>query len=238
MHIILPEDITKNLQNTKDFLDANIDTAINTVNQNTQQAKTIILENTGQSIKSINQIMENTKLNLNEVAGNTIGDITEKTGQTISGITATASTFKESLQTIVEKIDNLNQTLSEGIQTSINSSLHGLIDNNPQLFWLINHPLQALGILLLGLVLFSGLIGAISNLTEKFWRLILTYPFKLISNVFGLISKSFQKDNEQQKNISIETENQKCIAAVLSRLKANRQEQNLLLQELESLLNT
>ena len=104
------------------------------------------------------------------------------------------------------------------------------------MFWLTNHPLQALIIVLVGLVLFSGLIGAISHLTEKFWLLIITYPFKLISNGLRLISKSFQNDNKQ-KNISTETENQKCIAAVLSRLEANRQEQNLLLQELESLLN-
>ena len=188
-------------------------------------------------MESINQITENARINLTKAADNSFGNVTEKTNKLINGITSATTNLKDSLQANVGKIDNLNQTLSEGIQTSINSSLQGLIDNNPQLFWLTNHPLQALGILLLGLVLFSGLIGAISNLTEKFWRLILTYPFKLISNVFGLISKSFQKDNEQQKNISIETENQKCIAAVLSRLKANRQEQNLLLQELESLLN-
>jgi len=197
MPISLPENITKNLQNTKNFFGSNIDAAVNTVNQNTQQAKSVVRD----------------------------------------GITSATTTLKESLQTTVEKIDNLNQTLSDGIQASVNSTLNGLINNNPQLFWLINHPLQALGISLLGLVLFSGLIGAISNLTEKFWLLIITYPFKLISNSFGLISNSFQKDNQLQKNISIETENQKCIAAVLSRLEANRQEQNLLLQELESLLN-
>jgi len=197
MPISLPENITKNLQNTKNFFGSNIDAAVNTVNQNTQQAKSVVRD----------------------------------------GITSATTTLKESLQTTVEKIDNLNQTLSDGIQASVNSTLNGLINNNPQLFWLINHPLQALGISLLGLVLFSGLIGAISNLTEKFWLLIITYPFKLISNSFGLISNSFQKDNQLQKNISIETENQKSIAAVLSRLEANRQEQNLLLQELESLLN-
>ena len=187
-------------------------------------------------MESINQITENARINLTKSADNSFGNVTEKTNKLINGITSATTNLKDSLQANVGKIDNLNQTLSEGIQTSINSSLHSLIDNNPQLFWLTNHPLQALIIVLVGLVLFSGLIGAISHLTEKFWLLIITYPFKLISNVFGSISKSFQNDNEQ-KNISTETENQKCIAAVLSRLEANRQEQNLLLQELESLLN-
>ena len=188
-------------------------------------------------MESINQITENARINLTKAADNSFGNVTEKTNKLINGITSATTNLKDSLQANVGKIDNLNQTLSEGIQTSINSSLHSLIDNNPQLFWLTNHPLQALIIVLVGLVLFSGLIGAISHLTEKFWLLIITYPFKLISNGLRLISKSFQNDNEQQQNISTETENQKCIAAVLSRLEANRQEQNLLLQELESLLN-
>ena len=187
-------------------------------------------------MESINQITENARVNLTKAADNSFGNVTEKTNKLINGITSATTNLKDSLQANVGKIDNLNQTLSEGIQTSINSSLHSLIDNNPQLFWLTNHPLQALIIVLVGLVLFSGLIGAISHLTEKFWLLIITYPFKLISNGLRLISKSFQNDNKQ-KNISTETENQKCIAAVLSRLEANRQEQNLLLQELESLLN-
>ena len=187
-------------------------------------------------MESINQITENARINLTKAADNSFGNVTEKTNKLINGITSATTNLKDSLQANVGKIDNLNQTLSEGIQTSINSSLHSLIDNNPQLFWLTNHPLQALIIVLVGLVLFSGLIGAISHLTEKFWLLIITYPFKLISNGLRLISKSFQNDNKQ-KNISTETENQKCIAAVLSRLEANRQEQNLLLQELESLLN-
>ena len=187
-------------------------------------------------MESINQITENARVNLTKAADNSFGNVTEKTNKLINGITSATTNLKDSLQANVGKIDNLNQTLSEGIQTSINSSLHSLIDNNPQLFWLTNHPLQALIIVLVGLVLFSGLIGAISHLTEKFWLLIITYPFKLISNGLRLISKSFQNDNKQ-RNIFTETENQKCIAAVLSRLEANRQEQNLLLQELESLLN-
>ena len=187
-------------------------------------------------MESINQITENARINLAKAADNSLGNITEKTNKLIDGITSATTILKYSLQTNVEKIDNLNKAFSEGIQTSINSSLHGLIDSNPQLFWLTNHPLQAFAMGLVGLVLLLGLIGAISNLTEKFWLLIITYPFKLISKGLELISKSFQKDNTK-KIISTKPENQKCIAEVLSRLEANRQEQNLLLQELESLLN-
>jgi hypothetical protein len=85
--------------------------------------------------------------------------------------------------------------------------------------------------LLLGLFLFSGLLGAISRVTEKFWLFILTYPFKIFSNGWMFISKSLQKDNENQK-----TEAQKRVAEILSRLESIRQEQTLLSQELESIL--
>ncbi|CAN1210574.1 hypothetical protein TUMEXPCC7403_10285 [Tumidithrix helvetica PCC 7403] len=231
MQISLPENITKNLQNTKSFFDANIDTAANTVNQNVQKAKTVVLESTNQSIEGINQITENAKVNLTETAKSTLGNVTEKSGQLLYSITTATSTLKDSLQAAIQKIDSLNQTLSDGIQASINSSLNSWIDENSQLIWLINHPLQCLGILLLGLFLFSGLLGAISKITEKFWLFILTYPFKIFSNSWMLISKSLQKDDDKKK-----TENQKRVTVILRRLESIRHEQTSLSQELESLL--
>jgi hypothetical protein len=197
------------------------------VTQNIGQAKTIILERTGEAIKGINQITENTKETLNEVAASA----TEKTGQFIEGITDTTVNINKSLEATLEKINNLNQTLSEGIQASINTSLKTWVDNHPQLIWLINHPLQSFSILLLGLFVFVGLLGAISKITEKFWLFILTYPFKLMSSGYRLISNLFQKDNGFQKY-----ESQERIAVILSRLELISEEQNLLSQELKTLL--
>jgi hypothetical protein len=236
MPLALPENITKNLQNTKNFLDSSIDTVVNTVNQNTQKAKTVIVESTSQSIEGISQITENTRTNLAKAADNTMDSVTEKTGQLINGITSTASNLKESLQTTIEKIDNLNHTLSEGIQSSIDASLNSWIDNHPQLVWSINHPLQSVGILILLLIMSAGLLGAISDITKNFWLSLFTFPLKIISKVWSTISNLSKKNNDGQKNISGETETQKRIAEILSHLEANRKEESLLLQELESLL--
>jgi len=227
MQIPLPEDVTKNLQNAKSF----IDNAVDRVNQNVQQTKSTVLESTSQSVETLNQATERARDTITEAASSTLGNVTEKSGQLLNSITNATNTLKDSLQTTIEKIDSLNQTLSDGIQASINSSLNGWIDQHPQLVWLINHPLQSLGILLLGLFLFSGLLGAISRITEKFWLFILTYPFKIFSNSWLLISKSLQKDDDNQK-----TEIQKRVTEILSRLESIRQEQTSLSQELESLL--
>jgi hypothetical protein len=227
MQIPLPEDATKNLQNAKIF----IDNAVNSVNQNVQQTKNDFIENTSQSIESINQTTGRAKDTITEAASSTLGNVTEKSSQLLNSITNATTTLKDSLHTAIQKIDSLNQTLSDGIQASINSSLNGWIDQHPQLVWLVNHPLQSFGIFLLGLFLFSGLLGAISRITEKFWLFILTYPFKILSNSWMFISKSLQKDDDNQK-----TETQKRVTEILSRLELIRQEQTLLSQELESLL--
>lgn len=227
MQISLPEGITKNLQNTKSI----VDNAVNSVNQNIQQTKNDFIENTSQSIESISQTTGRAKDTITEAASSTLGNVTEKSGQLLNSVSDATNALKDSLQTAIQKIDSLNQTLSDGIQASINSSLNRWIDQHPQLVWLVNHPLQSFGIFLLGLFLFSGLLGAISRITEKFWLFILTYPFKIFSNSWLLISKSLQKDDDNQK-----TEAQKRVTEILSRLESIRQEQTLLSQELESLL--
>ena len=236
MQISVPDQMTKNFQNTKNIFEQKVDVTINAINQTAKQAKIVVLDRTNQSIESINQMTENARVNVTEATNNTIGSVTEKTSQLINGITDTASSLQQSIQTAIDKIDHLNQTLSEGIQTSINSSLNTWIDNNAQLVWLINHPLQDIGILLLGLILFSGLLGAISNITSKFWLICLTYPFQLAVSGLELIPKFFQKTSDPQKDISRETEKQNRIKSILNRLENIREEQKILLEELESIL--
>ena len=227
MQIPVPEDVTKKLQNAKSF----IDNAVDSVNQNVQQTKNVVQDSTSQSVESINQATERAIDTITEAASSTLGNVTEKSGQLLNSVSSATNALKDSLQTTIEKIDSLNQTLSDGIQASINSSLNSWIDQHPQLVWLVNHPLQSFGIFLLGLFLFSGLLGAISRVTEKFWLFILTYPFKIFLNIWVLVSKSLKKDDDDQK-----TETQKRVTDILSRLESIRQEQTLLSQELESLL--
>jgi len=229
MQISLPESITKNLENTKSL----VDHTVNSINQNVQQAKTVVIEGTNQSVTSINKITENVKHNFTGTASNALDNVTEKGSQIFSSITNASNTLKNSLQTTIQKIDALNQTLSDGIQASINSSLNNWIDQHPQLVWCINHPLQCLFIFMVGIILFSGLLGALSKLTEKFWLFILTSLLKMLAKSWRFVSKFWQKENAPQKN-----ETQKRITEILNRLEVIRKEQTLLSQELESLLKS
>ncbi len=238
MRTTLSEDITKNLQSTKTFFGKNIDFTLNNVNQAASQAKDVILERTSQSIENISQIKEHAKTSFTKTIDNTFSNVTETTDQLVNGITTAKITLQDSLQKNIEKIDNLNQILSDGIQASINSSLNSWINAHPRLVWLIDHPLQGLLILLVGIFLFLGLLKAISDITARFWLLILTYPFKLISSKLKLISKSFQKDNKKAVSVSEVTIDQQKLVAILNRLESIRQEQDLLLQEVICLLKS
>jgi ABC-type transporter Mla subunit MlaD len=223
----VPENISKNLQNAKNT----IDNTVSNVNQNVQQAKSVVSEKASQAVETINQAAGEARETFTEAASSILGNVAERGGQLLNSTTDATNTLKDSPQTTIEKIDSLNQTLSDGIQASINSSLNSWIDKYPQLVWMINHPLQFFGMLLLGLFLFSGLPGAVSRVTERFWLFILTYPFKIFSGSWLLILKSLRKDDSNQKN-----ETRIRVAEILSRLESIRQEQALLSQELESLL--
>ncbi len=237
MNISLSENLTKQVQNAKTLLDQEIDTAVKNINQDTQQAKTLVIERVNQSFESINQAKENAITNLAKAADTTVNSITEKSSQIADSLTATTNALKGSLQITIEKIDKLNQTLSDGIQASISSSLNSWMINHPQLVWIIDHPLQDLGIIFLFLVLLSGLFRTISGISEKCWILILTYPFKMISNILTSVLKVSQTDTSHQPS-NLEGDKDQSLTELLSQLETNRQEQKLLLQKLELILKS
>lgn len=206
MPISLPENLANKFQTAKGFVSANIDAA----SQNAQQAKNLVLDNTAHSLDGLRQGIETAKTNLTKAADSSIGGISQK-------------------------IDVLNQTLAEGIKASVNAPLNNWINHHPQLIWIVNHPLQSFGIAILLLVFLSGLLGAIADITKKFWLLILTYPFTIIAN-FGAARAKSKQMNPQGNQEGLGANKQKRTTVILSRLEANRQEQILLLKELESLL--
>ncbi len=67
MQVSLPEDVTKKLQNAKSF----IDNAVDSVNQNVQQAKTVVIESTSQSVETINQTTGRARDTITEAASTT-----------------------------------------------------------------------------------------------------------------------------------------------------------------------
>ncbi len=238
MQISLPEELTQNFQKTQDFFAGTAANAVNSLSQATQQAKTAVSESAGQAIQNLNQITENAKTSLTETTNNALTTVSEKTNQAINSVSSATDAAKASLQETIQQAETLNHTLSEGIQASINSSLNTWIADYPRLVWLVNHPLQSLGLLLLGIFLFSGLLKAVSNLSEKFWVVLFSSPFKLVSSGLGLISKSSQGKEKKLEDILRGNNRQTRITAIISRLEVMKKEQSLLLEELASLIKS
>jgi hypothetical protein len=153
--------------------------------------------------------------------------------------------------------------MADPIQRAIASSVNSWLQAYPAatslmqvLAWASTHPLISLVLFLLGIAIIFSLIKAISRLLEILGLSILKVPFQLIQ---GLIKVSFQglvklgnlafkgQTVEQSSNLLplqdtkphlIEKDKQQRLAEISTRLEAIRQEQNQLLEEVTSLLNS
>jgi hypothetical protein len=209
------------LDRVTEKLQDSFDKGINAINQNARQLKDLDLGRVGESVQTINRLAKNALTEVND------------------SITNASSTLEKSLETFTKQADRLNQTISQEVQTAIDSSFSKWGDSYPLFVWATSHPTLAIALGILILLLLSGLIAAVSRITEKLWVFIFTSPFKLIAFIWRLFltvfSNIFHKDREKRKNLS-QTKTQ--IKLVLNRLEANKQEHNLLMQELEVLLNS
>jgi uncharacterized membrane protein len=120
-------------------------------------------------------------------------------------------------------MDSISQTLL--------NSLQAWMANHPVLAWITSHPLWSIALFFITLLLCWGLLGAIARLVHQLWMMILQAPLKLLRWIFGSLFKALPalKAEEPQGR------NQRLIAA-LDRLEALQQEQELLMQEVKTML--
>jgi uncharacterized membrane protein len=120
-------------------------------------------------------------------------------------------------------MDSISQTLL--------NSLQAWMANHPVLAWITSHPLWSIALFFITLLLCWGLLGAIARLVQQLWMLILQAPLKLLRWIFGSLFKALPalKAEEPQGR------DQRLIAA-LDRLEALQQEQELLMQEVKTML--
>lgn len=266
IQIALPERISEKLQKTKDFINETAAPSLTSLNEVSEQAKTSLLETAGKAkdtltqtknqavntlnqatntaLESVSDITEKAKGTVSETTTKALTTITNTKNQAVNSVTEVSDKAKASLENTFQQVDLLNRSISDGIQSAISASFNAWILDHPRLVWLVNHPLQTIGILLLIIFLFSGLFRAISSSTEKLWLFLLQAPFKLIQFIFGLGYKSLgnvkasglvaMKSNE---NLTT-SERQERITHILSRLAQIKQEQDLLLQELATLIKS
>ncbi|MBD2043176.1 hypothetical protein [Microcoleus sp. FACHB-672] len=255
LEIALLEKISQNFQKTKDLITETTDKAKtslsetagstkDTITQTSNQAFSNFTESTNKAIEGVTGIQEKAKGAFSETTTKAATTLTDTANKVVNSATEVAGKAKAFKENTFQQAESLNRSLSEGIQSTISSSLNVWIADHPRLIWLVNHPLQTAGILLLIIFLFSGLLKAISSYTEKLWLFLLQAPFKLIQFIFGLGSKSLGKVTAsglvatKSNEIYTSSDRQARMTNIVSRLTQIKQEQDLLLQELATLIKS
>ncbi|MDX2097480.1 MAG: hypothetical protein SFW36_06855 [Leptolyngbyaceae cyanobacterium bins.59] len=130
---------------------------------------------------------------------------------------------------------------SRGIQHNMQEAIVGSFQNwllqHPFLLWLVTHPLWSVGIVLLAIFLFWGLLQAVTRLTERIWLFILQAPLKLIQGGFRVLTFLISRKTPETTPIEVQKEDpRQRLTTIVNRLEALRQEQDALMQEMKQLL--
>lgn len=126
--------------------------------------------------------------------------------------------------------------IQAGIQDTIVTSVQQFIHQHPNLAWIMTHPFWLVGLVLLALFLFWGLLQAITRLTERLWLAILQAPLKLTQWFLGLLSRMFWRKSATPSTPTKSADPQQRLAAIVDRLEALRQEQEALMREMKEIL--
>jgi hypothetical protein len=119
--------------------------------------------------------------------------------------------------------------LSKSVQEAIDSSIRDWLQSHWPLGWIVTNLWLSLLLLLLSIVLFWGLLGALGRGVQQGWIWVLRSPLKLLSlwqpKAGGWFKKLRLPDREQR------------IELVIQQLATNQQQQARLLAELSALVN-
>jgi hypothetical protein len=114
------------------------------------------------------------------------------------------------------------------VQEAIDSSIRDWLQSHWPLGWIVTNLWLSLLLLLISIVLFWGLLGALGRGVQQGWIWVLRSPLKLLSllpKTDGWIKKLRLPDREQR------------IELVIQQLAINQQQQARLLAELSALVN-
>lgn len=134
---------------------------------------------------------------------------------------------------------DIDRLLSDSIWRLTDPFLQPLqvwLEVHPFWNWLLLHPLWLLGLMVLVLFLFAGLLGAIARLTEAIWLALLRAPIRLIQLLFLGITQLLKMPFTPRLNPSPPNNPQERLTTLLNRLDSLRQEQDELMQEVRSIL--
>lgn len=151
----------------------------------------------------------------------------------------------ESFQTVQTKSGEMVQqwsnqasnTVGRGVTDAVGTSLQNWLTAHPLIHWVVDHPLWTVGLVVLTIFLFWGLLRAIARFIEQLWLVILRSPLLLFRWVLGMGTRTYQRlADAKDLPVPAPVENQARLTEILTRLEALRQEQDQLLQEVKTLL--
>jgi hypothetical protein len=119
--------------------------------------------------------------------------------------------------------------LSKSVQEAIDSSLRDWLQGHWPLGWIVTNLWLSLLLILISIVLFWGLLGALGRGVQQGWILVLRSPLKLLSLLRPKTDGFF-------KNLRLPDREQR-IELVMQQLATNQQQQARLLAELSVLVN-
>ena len=138
-----------------------------------------------------------------------------------------------------QRSEQVNEAMTATLQKSVFNSLQSWLETHPIVSWLINHPFWTLGILLVLLLLFGGLLRVIGRLTEEIWLIVLRSPFRLVRLLINPIYKITKTSPPKRTSLKFgENDKQEKLTRILLRLEEIKQEQEELLTEMKVILNS
>jgi hypothetical protein len=127
-------------------------------------------------------------------------------------------------------------SISQTLLAPVVKSVQEWMATHPVIAWAMNHPLWAIALFFITLLLCWGLLGAIARLVQQAWLFILQAPLKLLRWIFtGLFNAFFIKGLKAEEPIALEQREQRLLET-LGRLEALQQEQEELMQEVKTIL--
>lgn len=258
------EEIQQSLQNTKHFLNDAVNkvshpakdslenlsnylnealkivteassSAVDKIAATTEKAKYNLTEVTNQAIETVTATANQAQNSLSATASQAIDRVHVVTTQAVGTVTATAEQAKMSLAESMQKAEQLSNATVEAWPGMIVLSLQDWLEAHPILAWLLIHPLATLAIFLVFLLLLSGLLRGIVQLTDKVWLAILKSPFQLGQWLLKKATKMFKSQVSPSITSTQDaspSDKQERLAYILNRLEEINQEQEELLKEM------
>ncbi|MBD2036712.1 hypothetical protein H6F76_17010 [Leptolyngbya sp. FACHB-321] len=231
---------------TLNNLASNLNQPVSGLNEATTKLNTSMLEATDGAVNIITETTHQAASAVKETAAQATGTlngatniVVHKLNNATSSITQTAEKTKLALDETLQKTEQLSGAISNSVQDVVATSVKMWMAQHPIVSWVMAHPVWTIALVLLLLFLCWGLLAAIAQFTQQVWLFILQAPLKLTQSLAKGTFQSLKRfeilqpaKSEGQGNV------QQRLHEILNHLELLRQEQEVLMKEMHSILSS